>query len=136
MLTRSNSPALRILVADDSAEASDLLAEFLRARGHSVRVEYDGESAAEAALLERFDVAVLDIEMPLLDGWELARSIRSRAPDTLLYAVSGLAEAGAVERSGAAGFDDHFRKPVGFPALVDRIERWALGRSATAQTDA
>lgn len=122
---------LRVLIADDTSEGADMLADLLRAAGHSVRVEYDGAAAAEAASVETFDVAVLDITMPLLDGWDLAAAIHARTPQTLLFAISGTAGEEDLRKSREAGFTRHFRKPVSFLQLRDLIEsQAALQRAA------
>ena len=124
-------PALRVLVAEDVGEAADMLGTILREDGHSVRVEYDGLGAAAAAILETFDVAILDIHMPLLDGWDVARELRARSPATLLIAVSALSTPDDLVRSKAAGFDEHHQKPVSYFDLRDSIRAWARNRATT-----
>ncbi|MBK0392917.1 response regulator [Ramlibacter algicola] len=125
-------PVLRVLVAEDVGEAADMLGTILREDGHSVRVEYDGLGAAAAAILERFDVAILDIHMPLLNGWDVARELKARSPSTLLIAVSALSTPDDLVRSKAAGFDEHHQKPVSYFDLRDSLRAWALNRAKAA----
>ncbi len=98
-----------------------MLADVLRADGHSVRVEYDGQAAASAIALERFQAAVLDIEMPFANGYELASALRTRCPDATLLTMTGRTSPDHVAQSKAAGFAEHFSKPVKFTLIRDRI---------------
>ena len=116
------APGLRVLVVDDHRDAADLLAEVLAAHGCVVSVAYDGPAALERALIERPDVALLDIGLPGMDGYELARRIR-RAPqlrDCLLVALTGYGQEADRERSAEAGFSSHLLKPID-PAALRRI---------------
>lgn len=103
---------LRILIADDSELAADMLATTLRNDGHSVLVVYEGQAALDAAMQEEFDVAILDIEMPKVDGHRVADSIKKRWPSTVLIAVSGYRGADMTDKSRRAGFLVNFVKPV------------------------
>jgi CheY-like chemotaxis protein len=105
---------LRILVVDDNQDAATMLALGLVKVGHSVRVFHDAPSAL--AEVEGFapDVAVLDIGLPEMDGYELAERLR-RAPGLErlhLVALTGYGQEGDRLRSAAAGFDVHLVKPV------------------------
>ena len=101
-----------ILIADDNRDAADTLALCLQFDGHVVMVAYDGLAAIEMATREQPSVILLDIGMPGLDGYEVARRIRQQAwgRHTLLVALTG----GGVDwiHAQAAGFDVHFRKPI------------------------
>jgi signal transduction histidine kinase len=104
----------RVLVVEDNADAADSLALLLRATGYEVRVVGDGPAALEAAPGFRPDVVLLDIGLPKMDGYEVARRLR-RDPatgDVLLVALSGYGQDEDRRRSHAAGFDAHFVKPV------------------------
>jgi CheY-like chemotaxis protein/anti-sigma regulatory factor (Ser/Thr protein kinase) len=104
----------RILVADDNADALESLAALLTLNGHEVYRAQDGQIALQAA--ERYlpDVALLDIGMPHLDGYEVARRIRSNpwGQGMLLVALTGWGQEADRARSHAAGFDSHLTKPV------------------------
>jgi len=112
----------RVLVVDDNHDAADALADLLRALGHEAAVAYDGPQAIEAA--DRFepDVAVLDIGLPVMDGYELAKRLRQGRP-VRLVAVTGYGQAHDRDVARAAGFECHFVKPVEPDALFAAIER-------------
>lgn len=112
-------PALRVLVVDDCRDHVSLLAMLLRLWGHRPLVAYDGPSAIEMTLRHRPDVVLLDIAMPGMDGWEVARRLR-RLPGAgggLLVAVTGFGRAADVRRSEEAGIDCHLVKPVELDAF-------------------
>ncbi len=113
----------RVLVVDDNADAASMLAEVLRSYGHDVVVANDGAQAL--ALVERFhpDVAVLDIGLPVMDGYELAERLRERLPaDTCrMIALTGYGQAHDRARSRAAGFAVHLVKPVELESLVAAV---------------
>jgi signal transduction histidine kinase len=107
-------PAVRILIADDNADAADSLAELLRLQGHSLQVVYDGEDALAA--FHRFEphVALLDMGMPRLSGLEVVRAIRQLPAGrrTVLIAVTGWGNERDRRAALDAGFDHHTVKPV------------------------
>jgi len=121
------SSSRRILVVDDNTDAAATLAMLLRIGGHEVKVAHDGNAALETAGAFRPEVVLLDIGLPGLDGYEVARRLRSR-PETeqsLLVAVSGYGQEDDKRRSREAGFDHHLVKPVDFAALRAVIPRAA-----------
>jgi two-component system, chemotaxis family, CheB/CheR fusion protein len=109
----------RILVVDDFADAADSLAVVLRSSGHEVRVAYAGEDALKAVEDMKPEVVLLDVGLPDMDGYEVARQIRSR-PDSesiLLVAITGYGQEEARQASKRVGFDRHLTKPVDPAAL-------------------
>jgi CheY-like chemotaxis protein/two-component sensor histidine kinase len=112
----------RIMVADDNRDAADTLASMLKLFGHEVCIAYDGQEAVELA--ERFqpDLALLDIGMPRLNGYDAARTIRSqpRGREIKIVALSGWGQPEDKRRSQSAGFDEHLVKPVD-PATLGRL---------------
>jgi len=108
-----------VLVADDNRDSADTLAMLLRMSGHETRTANDGERALLIAFSGWPDIAVLDIEMPLLSGYEVARAIRatSNAARVALVALTGWTR--EIERAKArvAGFDTFLTKPVEFTEL-------------------
>ena len=116
-------PGLRVLVVDDNRDAADLLATALRHVGDEVVVAYDGHAALEARATFEPEVALLDIGLPGMDGYELARRLRASAPPSGLQiiALSGYAEARDRERSKAAGFDEHLVKPINLQVLREML---------------
>jgi PAS domain S-box-containing protein len=108
------SPGRRILIVDDNADAAETLALLLRLNGHDVQTALDGPAAVEAARAFQPDVALLDIGLPGMDGYEVARRLR-REPglkDVRLVAVTGYGREEDRLRSREAGFDHHLTKPV------------------------
>jgi PAS domain S-box-containing protein len=123
----------KIVVADDHRDGADSLAELLRLRGHEVFVCYDGQAAVDLVGSVHPDVVLLDIGMPLLNGYEAARRIRqdTGASDILLIALTGWGQAEARRQSEESGFDHHLVKPVDL-AMFDAL----LGARPGAQEGA
>jgi PAS domain S-box-containing protein len=113
------SAARRILVVDDNVDAATMLELLLRSLGHETRAVYDGASALKAAAEFHPDVVLLDIGMPDLDGYEVARRLRAMkdAPRRIV-AVTGWGQPADRQRSQEAGFDRHLVKPVEANELV------------------
>ena len=107
-----------VLLVDTCDDARALLREALCAAGHTVYEATDGPSAVEIARTHRFDVALIDLEAPELDGDAVARRLRADAPATLLVALTASGEPEDLERAVAAGFAYHFVKPVDPDALL------------------
>jgi PAS domain S-box-containing protein len=110
----SDKHAHRVLVVDDNPDTAETLAEILRFDEHEVSVAYDGPAALALARDQHFDLAFLDIGLPVMDGYELARQIRELedGDKPVLVAVTGYGRDADRRRSRAAGFDGHLVKPV------------------------
>jgi CheY-like chemotaxis protein len=120
----ANAAATRcVMVVDDNADAAESLALLLEAEGHRVVVEYDGRGAIEKARTHMPDVFLLDIGLPGMDGFELARELRKfpQADDAVFIALTGYGQEDDRKRSHDAGFDHHLVKPVEPSALVDLL---------------
>lgn len=115
----------RVLVADDNRDAANSLAMLLRMEGHEVEVVHDGLSAIEGIRAHRPDVAILDIGMPGMDGYEVARLAREAfaRSELTLVAVTGWGQKNDVERAMTSGFDHHFTKPLEPSSLAALLER-------------
>ncbi len=115
---------LRILVVDDNEDAAHSLSLLLQAMGHELRVAHDGEEGLELAAEFQPEIALLDIGMPGMDGYALARRLRADpAHDGMLIAaVTGWGEARDRARADAAGFDMHFRKPISGADLASVLQ--------------
>ena len=112
----------RIMVVDDNEDAADLLSELLEQLGNTTRVAHDAEQAIQLADEFAPDLAVLDIGLPVIDGYELARRLRDRAGQRMhLIALTGYGQASDKEQAARAGFDAHLVKPVALGALRDMI---------------
>ncbi|AKF04008.1 response regulator [Sandaracinus amylolyticus] len=139
MLRTARSP-LRVLVVEDNEDIADMLALLLERWGHEVTLRRDGRSGLAAGLAGAFDLALLDLGLPELDGFELARQLRAArgAESPVLIAVSGYAQPEDVEEARRAGFDRHVAKPVserGIRSLL-RMARRKKDRNATISIDA
>src|SRR6185503_2176173 len=115
-------PSRRILVVDDNQDAADSLAAVLSMAGHEVRVAYGGEAALALASEFRPVLVFLDIGMPGMDGYQVARRIRQPpgGDEVVLVALTGWGQEEDLRRSREAGFDHHLVKPVE-PATLQKI---------------
>ncbi|WP_418315050.1 PAS domain-containing protein [Piscinibacter sakaiensis] len=109
---------LRILLVDDNRDAADMLAVLLSSAGHEVGVAHDGRSALDAASRDDWEVCVLDIGLPDIDGHELARLLRDRLPSATYIALTGYGQPEDIARTRAAGFNHHLVKPVETATLL------------------
>jgi PAS domain S-box-containing protein len=117
-----HSSGLRVLVVDDNHDAADSLTELLRLQGHEVRVAYSGSASLEMTKAYTPDVVFLDIGMPAMDGYDVARRLRQTPglEKTVLAALTGWGQQEDRRRTAEAGFDHHLVKPPE-PASVERI---------------
>jgi CheY-like chemotaxis protein len=124
---------LRILVVDDNQDAAESLGQLLEIVGHEVRAAHDGVSGLEAAASFRPDVALLDLGMPGINGYDVARRIRGYewGKSMLLIALTGWGQEDDRRRTRDAGFDHHLVKPVDPDALHDLFARTATASSAS-----
>ncbi len=113
---------LRVLVVDDNTDAADSLVTLLRVAGHESVAAYDGQAALDCAAQRELDVIFLDIGLPRMDGYEVARRLRGQHGDRLcLIALTGYGQADDRETSRRAGFDKHLVKPVGFAQVQQAL---------------
>ncbi len=112
--------ALRILVVDDNVDSADSLAMLLQTVGHEVQTAHDGPTGLTAALGFHPDAVLLDIGLPKMDGYEVARRMRlaPQLATTPLIALTGYGQESDRQRSREAGFDHHLVKPVDFEKLL------------------
>jgi two-component system CheB/CheR fusion protein len=111
---------MRVLVVDDNVDAALTLQEFLTMLGHEAAIAHDGVAALEIAAAFRPDIAVLDIGLPVMDGYELARKLRDQLDrgGLRLIAVTGYGQEADRARARDAGFDHHLVKPIALDALM------------------
>jgi len=116
---------LRILVVDDNVDAADTLGILLQAMGHELRLAYDGPGALRAAADFRPDVVLLDIGMPGMDGYEVARRLRALPglEKVMLVALTGYGQEEDRQRSEQFGFNTHLLKPVDLDELQSVLTR-------------
>ena len=115
----------RVLVVDDNVDAAQTLAQYLRLGGHRVESALDGEAALRIAEVLHPDVAFIDLNMPGMDGTEVARRLRVTpwGRSTRLVALTGMGQQGDIARTRDAGFDEHITKP----ADLQRLSALAAG---------
>ncbi|MGZ6144154.1 MAG: response regulator, partial [Myxococcales bacterium] len=115
----------RVLVVDDNEDALEMLEEMLRSAGHEVRSASSGPAALEVARQFRPEVAILDIGLPAMDGYELAARLRAElgTHTPCLLALTGYGQESDRDRSKAAGFSLHLVKPLEASHLLETIER-------------
>jgi CheY-like chemotaxis protein len=114
----------RILIVDDNRDNAESLARLLQLMGHEIAVAYDGPAAVDCAETFRPAVVLLDLGLPGLDGYEVARRIRARpdGKDVTLIAATGWGAVDDRRRSREAGFDHHMVKPID----LDELEKILL----------
>jgi signal transduction histidine kinase len=122
--TKQAAARRRVLIADDNVDAAEGLRHFLEARDQEVAVVHDGAAAERVLSGSEFEVILLDISLPGMDGLEVARRVRARAAQRrpLIIAITGLGRDEDRQRSIAAGFDHHLIKPIDPARLTALLE--------------
>ena len=113
----------RVLVVEDNADSRESLRIVLELKGHRVAVAADGPEGLAKGVAEPFDVALIDIGLPGMTGYELVERLRAQVPSLYMVALTGYGSSADRERSQRAGFDAHLLKPVDFDALTRLLER-------------
>jgi two-component system cell cycle response regulator DivK len=125
---------MRVLLVEDHEEIWDFLSRRLKRRGFDVMVATDGQAGVDRARADLPDIVLLDMNLPVLDGWSAARLLKAE-PATAgipIIALTAHAMAGDQEKAVAAGCDDYHPKPVDFSKLLQQIEALAPGAVARA----
>lgn len=124
----------RILVVDDNTDGADSLAMLLEFMDYEVRTAYDGLQAVQLAELWQPDLVILDINMPVMDGYQAARELRSMKQNPRVVLVALTAKASAIDRafSKAAGFDLHLAKPINPEQLAEVVDHTLHHRDPSA----
>ena len=121
----------RLLLVEDTEEIWDFLSRRLQRRGHEVALAHDGEAGVAKAREVRPEVILLDMNLPVMDGWTAARELKAD-PQTSgipIIALTAHAMSGDREKYLAAGFNDYITKPiVDETVLIEAIERWLAKR--------
>jgi PAS domain S-box-containing protein len=115
----------RVLIVDDNVDAARTMADALDLAGYDTRVSFDGPAALDAAASFEPDAVLLDLGLPLMDGFEVAREMiaGATARKPVLVAVTGYGQMSDQERTRTAGFKSHIVKPIDTPQLVAALER-------------
>ena len=130
---RSEPARLRALVVEDDPTSRRVLELILESRGASTAVATNGAEAVEVFQREPFDLVFMDLQMPVMDGYQATREIRSfeasrQAGRTPIIVVSAFTRAGDIAQAAEAGADQHLGKPVNVPQLLGAIEHRNPGR--------
>ena len=128
--TIERAGVMRVLVVDDNADAADSLRLALGLHAFEIDVAYDGRSALAFADRHQPQIVLLDLTLPDILGWEVARTLRAdaRFAHALIVAISGLGSADDRRRSEEAGIDRHLTKPVDIEALKHFVDEWCSER--------
>jgi two-component system cell cycle response regulator DivK len=121
----------RILLVEDNEMNRDMLSRRLQRRGYEVLMAVDGQEGVDLARTEAPDLILMDMSLPVLDGWEATGQIKA-APETQaipIIALTAHAMAGDRERAMTAGCDDYDTKPIELPRLLEKIEALLARRS-------
>ena len=113
---------MRILIVDDEHLAAEALGMLLTANGHVVSIAHDGSSGISVGVAEQFDVAVLDLGMPVVDGFAVALALRAHYGTTVrLVAYTGFTQDTMKQRARAAGFDAFVMKPASLQTILSAL---------------
>ena len=115
----------KILLVEDNEMNWDMLSRRLRRKGYEVVVATDGRQGVELASLEAPDLILMDLGLPVIDGWEATRQIRQTTgiQSIPVIALTSHAMKGDREKALSAGCDDYDVKPIDFPRLLEKIQR-------------
>ena len=130
---RFQEPAVpKILLVEDNEDNRDMLARRLQRRGYTVVVAIDGRQGIELAASEQPDLILMDMSLPVLDGWEATRLLKASPESRSLpvIALTAHAMSGDREKAVAAGCDDYDIKPIELDRLLDKIEALLKRRRA------
>lgn len=116
---------MKILLVEDNEMNRDMLSRRLARIGYAVAVATDGQQAIDSALAQKPDVILMDMSLPVLDGWEATRRLKAAAETRAIPVIALTAHAmpGDQERALEAGCDDYDTKPIEFARLCEKIER-------------
>jgi CheY-like chemotaxis protein len=120
---------VKILLVEDSEMNRDMLSRRLQRRGHEVIVAVDGLAGVETTISARPDIVLMDMSLPVIDGWEATRRIKQNPATAAIpvIALTAHAMAGDRQKAIAAGCDDYDTKPIELPGLLDKIARLTGG---------
>lgn len=132
--TAGANPAVRILVADDCAQSRDVVRIVLSAQGLHVTEAQDGEMAVAAAQAAAFDLILMDLSMPVMDGFVATRTLRDKGVEVPILALTAHGLDRVEETIGAAGFSGHVSKPIDIGTLMEALSE-QLGPPGCERTD-
>jgi CheY-like chemotaxis protein len=115
----------RILIVEDNDMNLDMLSRRLKRKGYEIEAARDGQSGVEMAIASKPDLILMDMSLPVIDGWEATRHIKANPETAAIPVVALTAHAMASDRERAlqAGCDDFYTKPIELPGLLDIMSR-------------
>ena len=119
----------KILLVEDNEDNRDMLSRRLSRKGYEVEAAVDGQQGVQMAQAGAFDLILMDMSLPIVDGWEATRQIKAHEATKAVpvIALTAHAMAGDKEKAIAAGCDDYDTKPVELPRLLEKIEKLLTG---------
>ena len=122
----------KILLVEDNEMNRDMLSRRLERRGYEVVIAVDGQQGVDLAQSTRPDLILMDMSLPVIDGWEATRQLKARddMKTTPIIALTAHAMSGDREKALEAGCDDYDTKPIELPRLLGKIEAWLSGAGA------
>ena len=118
----------KLLLVEDHEELWDFLSRRLRRRGFDVVLAHDGRQALDQVASEEPDLILLDMDLPVMDGWTVARTLRGQANPVAIIALTAHAMSGDRGKALEAGCDDYHSKPVDFDLLLSQVDEVLLRR--------
>jgi two-component system cell cycle response regulator DivK len=120
----------KILVVEDNEDSRELVIKVLKNKGYQVTAAVDGEEAIEKAIAEKPDLILLDISLPKLDGYEVAKKLKSMEEfqETPIVALTAHAMKGDREKVIVAGFEGYITKPINVRELPDQLKSYIRGK--------
>jgi len=112
----------KILLVEDNEMNRDMLSRRLERKGYQVSIAVDGQQAVEMAQADRPALILMDMSLPVLDGWEATRRIKAADPSIPIIALTAHAMAGEEEKARAAGCDEYDTKPVELTRLLEKMQ--------------
>ena len=119
----------KILLVEDNEMNRDMLSRRLERKGHSVIIALDGQQAVDMAMAELPALILMDMSLPVLDGWEATRRLKAdqRTKHIPIIALTAHAMQGDEQKAREAGCDDYAAKPIDRTALIELVQKHALG---------
>ena len=116
----------KILIVEDNEMNRDMLSRRLNRKGYETDIAIDGRKGVDAALASDYNIVLMDMSLPEIDGWEATQEIKKVKPDLPIIALTAHAMASDREKCLNAGCDDFDTKPVDFPRLLEKIKNLEL----------
>jgi CheY-like chemotaxis protein len=117
---------VKILIVEDNEMNRDMLSRRLKKKNYEIVMAIDGKQGVEMAIDQLPDIILMDMSLPIMDGWEATRNVKSNdaTKDIPVIAFTAHAMAGDKEKALEAGCNDYEAKPVNFKRLLEKIEKW------------